>query len=54
LVLFGILVLGRRLSATALAALRQLNREKYMNAHSKSEKFWDRIAKYFDWVEKKD
>jgi ubiquinone/menaquinone biosynthesis C-methylase UbiE len=20
----------------------------------KSEKFWDRIAKYFDWVEKKD
>ena len=25
-----------------------------MNTHGKSEKFWDRIAKYFDWVEKKD
>ena len=25
-----------------------------MNPRSKSEKFWDRIAKYFDWVEKKD
>jgi 2-polyprenyl-3-methyl-5-hydroxy-6-metoxy-1,4-benzoquinol methylase len=25
-----------------------------MNTRSKSEKFWDRIAKYFDWVEKKD
>jgi len=25
-----------------------------MNTRSRSEKFWDRIAKYFDWVEKKD
>jgi len=25
-----------------------------MNTRSKSEKFWDRIAKYFDWLEKKD
>lgn len=25
-----------------------------MNTRSKSEKFWDRVAKYFDWVEKKD
>ena len=25
-----------------------------MNTRSKTEKFWDRIAKYFDWLEKKD
>jgi len=25
-----------------------------MITRSKSEKFWDRIAKYFDWLEKKD
>ncbi len=25
-----------------------------MNTRSKSEKFWDRIAKYFDWIERKD
>jgi ubiquinone/menaquinone biosynthesis C-methylase UbiE len=32
----------------------QLHRGNSVNTRSKSEKFWDRIAKYFDWVEKKD
>lgn len=25
-----------------------------MNTRSKTVKFWDRIAKYFDWIERKD
>jgi hypothetical protein len=47
-------VLSRPNKKEVLSYINLTNKVKNMNARNKAEKFWDRLAKYLDWVERKD